>query len=88
MVIRSYAYLKIKMTGPHGVITIAVNFQDACKCVRLAVEQAQRDLILDDPRLDDEAKHDIGLGTPQHSLQFVEHQPMVATLASVLPLFP
>ena len=26
MVIPSYAYLKLKMTGPHGVITIAGNF--------------------------------------------------------------
>lgn len=55
MAIRSYAYLKMKMPGPRGIITIAVNFQDAYECV---------DLILDDPRLDDEAKHDTGLGIP------------------------
>jgi hypothetical protein len=48
MSIPSYVYLKLKMSGPHGVITIAGSFQDAYECERLAVEQAQRDLILDE----------------------------------------
>jgi hypothetical protein len=43
----SYSYLKLKMPDPHGVITITGSFQDAYKCERLAVEQAQWDLILD-----------------------------------------
>jgi hypothetical protein len=38
MAIPSYAYLKLKMLGPHDVITIAGSFQDAYKCDRLAVE--------------------------------------------------
>ena len=47
MAIASYAYLKLKMPGPYGVITIVSSFQDACECERLAVEQSQQDLILD-----------------------------------------
>ena len=43
MAIPSYAYLKLKMLGPHGVITVTSSFQDR---ERLAVEQAQQDLIL------------------------------------------
>ena len=46
MAIPSYAYLTLKMPGPHSVITIVGSFQDAYECERLAVEQAQQDLIL------------------------------------------
>jgi hypothetical protein len=38
MAIPSYAYLKLKMPGPHDVITVAGSFQDEYKCERLAVE--------------------------------------------------
>jgi hypothetical protein len=38
MAIPSYAYLKLKMPGPHDVITVAGSFQDAYKCERLAIE--------------------------------------------------
>jgi hypothetical protein len=48
MTIPSYAYLKLKMLGPYGVITVVGSFQDTYECERLAVEQAQRDLILDE----------------------------------------
>jgi hypothetical protein len=64
MAIPSYAYLKFKMPGPHGVITVAGSFQYAYECERLAVEQAQRDLILDEPKHADKDKHEAGLGTP------------------------
>ena len=56
MAIPSYAYLKLKMPGPHGLITIAGSFQDAYECERLAVEQAQQDLILDELKTTDKAK--------------------------------
>jgi hypothetical protein len=42
MAIPSYAYLKLKMLGPCGVITVASNFQDAYECERLVVEQPNR----------------------------------------------
>jgi hypothetical protein len=60
MAIPSYAYLKLKMLDPHGVITVAGCFQDAYKCERLAVEQAQRDLILDEPKHAYEDKQEAG----------------------------
>jgi hypothetical protein len=50
MAIPSYAYLKLKMSGPHGVITVTGSFQYAYECERLAVEQAQQDLILDEQK--------------------------------------
>ena len=40
MAIPSYAYIKLKMLGPRGVITIVGSFQDAYEYERLAVEQA------------------------------------------------
>ena len=50
MAIPSYAYLTLKMPGPHSVITIVGSFQDAYECERLAVEQVQQDLILDESK--------------------------------------
>jgi hypothetical protein len=38
MVVPSYAYLKLKMLGPHSIIKIAGNFKDAYKCERQVVE--------------------------------------------------
>ena len=64
MAIPSYAYLKLKMLGPRGVTTVIGNFQDTYECERLAIKQAQRDLIFDEPMLNDEAKQ--GSGTPIH----------------------
>jgi hypothetical protein len=32
MVVTSYTYLKLKMPGPHGVITIGSSFQRAYQC--------------------------------------------------------
>ena len=32
MAIPDYTYLKLKMTGPHGVITIGTSFQQAYEC--------------------------------------------------------
>jgi hypothetical protein len=40
MEIPSYAYLKLKMLGPRGVITVVGSFQDAYECERLVVEHA------------------------------------------------
>ena len=64
------------------------NFQDAYECERLAVEQAQQDLILDELKLDDKAKQDMNSGTPRHLLQSLEHQPQLVTPASILPPDP
>ena len=62
MAIPSYAYLKLKMLGPHGVITIMGCFQDAYECERLAIEQAQQDLILDESKHAYKDKQETGLG--------------------------
>jgi hypothetical protein len=32
MVVPNYTYLKLKMPGPHGVITISTSFQCAYEC--------------------------------------------------------
>jgi hypothetical protein len=40
MAIPRYAYLKLKISGSHGLITFAGSFQDAYECERLAIEQA------------------------------------------------
>ena len=61
MAIPSYAYLKLKMTGPHDVITVAGSFQDTYDCERLAIELAQRDLILDESKHTHEDKQETGL---------------------------
>jgi rhamnose utilization protein RhaD (predicted bifunctional aldolase and dehydrogenase) len=50
------AYLMLKMLGPHGVITISRNFRDAYECERQVVEEAERALILDEPRPEDGIK--------------------------------
>ena len=64
MAIPSYAYLKLKMPGPHDVIIVMGSFQDAYECERLAIEQARRDLILDDPKHADKDKQKVGSGMP------------------------
>ena len=64
MAIPSYAYLKLNMLGPRGVIIITGNFQDAYECERLAVEEAQWDLILDEPKHAYEDKQEVGSGMP------------------------
>jgi hypothetical protein len=53
MTVPNYAYLKLKMPSLHGVITISGNFRDAYECERHGVEEAERALILDEPRPDD-----------------------------------
>jgi hypothetical protein len=60
---QSHAYLKLKMLGPCGVITVVGSFQDTYECERLAVEQAQRDLILDESKHAHEDKQETGSGT-------------------------
>ena len=50
MAVPNYTYLKLKMPGPHGIITVVGSFQDAYECERLDVEHAQYDLILDEPK--------------------------------------
>ena len=32
MAVRNYTYLKLKMSGPHGVITIGTSFQRTYEC--------------------------------------------------------
>jgi hypothetical protein len=55
-------YLMLKMTGPHGVITISGNFRDAYECERQVVEEAERALILDEPRPKDGIKRKMSTG--------------------------
>ncbi|XP_066324414.1 uncharacterized protein [Miscanthus floridulus] len=38
MAVPNYAYLKLKVTGPCGVITISGNFRDAYECEREAIK--------------------------------------------------
>jgi hypothetical protein len=81
----SYAYLKLKMPGPCGVITITGSFQDAYECERLAIEQAERDLILDESKHAYEDKQETGSRMPRHSPRSPEHRLMPETLTSILP---
>jgi hypothetical protein len=85
MAIPSYAYLKLKMSGPRDVITVTGSFQDAYKCERLAVEQAQRDLILDESKHAYEDKQETGSGTSRRSPRSPEHWLTLETLTKVLP---
>lgn len=85
MAISSYSYLKLKILGPHGVITVVGNFQDAYECERLAMEQAQQDLILDEPKQANEDKQEVGSGTPRCLPQFLENQLTPETLTNVSP---
>jgi hypothetical protein len=64
MSIPSYVYLKLKMLGPCGVITVTGSFQDAYECKRLALELAQQYLILDELKPADETKPEAGSETP------------------------
>ena len=41
MVVPNYAYLKIKMPGPCGIITVLGNFQSAYECERDTVEYVE-----------------------------------------------
>lgn len=77
----SYTYLKLKMPGPRGVITIAGNFKSAYECERQAVEQTERALILDEARLDVEIKCRMSSGTSRCALLSLEHQTTPATPA-------
>jgi hypothetical protein len=54
----------IDFEGPYHVITVAGSFQYAYECERLAIEQAQWDLILDEPKHTDKDKHEAGSGMP------------------------
>jgi hypothetical protein len=86
MAIPSYAYLKIKMPCPHSVITVVGSFQDAYECERVAIEQAQQDLILDESKHAYEDKQGMGSRTPRCSPRSLEHQLTLETSTSVLPL--
>jgi hypothetical protein len=44
MFVPHYAYLKMKMPGPKGIITISVDLQNAYQCDLLAIENAFRNL--------------------------------------------
>jgi hypothetical protein len=85
MAIPSYAYLKLKISGPRGVITIAGSFQYAYECKRLAVEQAQRDLILDEPKHAYKDKQEASSRMTQCSPQSPEHRLTPETPTSILP---
>ena len=41
MAVLNYAYLKLKMSGPHGVIIVSGNFQSAYQCERDAIEYVE-----------------------------------------------
>jgi hypothetical protein len=41
MAVLNYAYLKLKMSGPRGVITVSGNFQSAYKCERDIVDYVE-----------------------------------------------
>ena len=44
MVVPHYAYLKMKMSGPHGIITISVDLQNEYQCDLLVIENAVQNL--------------------------------------------
>jgi hypothetical protein len=53
------------MPGPCGVIIIMGSFPNAYEYEMLAVEQAQRDLILDEPKHADKDKQEAGSRMPR-----------------------
>lgn len=52
------------------------------------MEQAQRDLILDEPKHDDKAKCKMSLGASRCALLPPRHQAMPVTPSSMLPAIP
>jgi hypothetical protein len=40
MAIPHYSYMKLRMTGPQGIITIRADFQGATECFRVAIQAA------------------------------------------------
>ena len=44
MVVPHYAYLKMKMLGPHGIITISRDLQNSYQCDLLAIENVVQKL--------------------------------------------
>ena len=52
MAIPHYVYLKMKMPGPNGVITISGDLQNAYQCDLLAIENAVQNLDLAQRELD------------------------------------
>jgi hypothetical protein len=52
MAVPSYAYLKLKMPGPKGVITVFGNFQSAYQCQRDAVEYAEANALDEGARVE------------------------------------
>ena len=73
------------MPGPCGVITVVGSFQDAYEYERLAIEQAQWDLILYESKPTDKTKQEASSETPRCSPRSPEHRLMPETSASVLP---
>ena len=61
------------------------SFQDACECKRLAVEQAQWDLILDESKHAHGDKQETGLGMPRRLPRSPKHRLMPETPTSILP---
>jgi hypothetical protein len=49
MAVPKYAYLKLKMLGSRGVITVSGNFQNAYQCKRDAVEYVEANNLNSEP---------------------------------------
>lgn len=81
----NYAYLKLKMPGPRGVIMIFTNFRDAYECKREAVEQDDRTLHPEEARLNFEVKRRKSSGTTRCALSSPEHQTTPVTSSSISP---
>ena len=45
MAVPNYTYLKLKMPGPKGVITVGSSFEDAYECVEHAEAQAEDEAL-------------------------------------------
>ena len=52
MVVPHYAYLKMKMSGPKGIITISGDLQNAYHCDLLAIENAVQNVDPTQRKLD------------------------------------
>jgi hypothetical protein len=85
MVVPNYAYLKLKMPGLCGVITITGNFRDAYECEREAVDQADYALNPEEARLNFEIKHRMSSGTTQCAFSSQGHQTMLITPTGISP---
>jgi hypothetical protein len=83
MVVPNYTYLKLKMSGPNGIITVGPTYRHAyecdVECVEYAEALAESEALIADmeslPKDVPDAKHHAGNSEPAEAVKFVPLDP-------------